>query len=227
LLLGFLYITNKKSIITTNNGGVIMDNVERWLKKGLIDENTAQALKKDIQSEKEKRCRIAAQIAVYTIGVILLGLGIICFICANSWLIELLEKNLALRILILLALSVISLFCGWTLAYNKRNFPRLGNALIFLSTLLIGTTYIQMGQAYNWDDNVSSILLLWLVSILPIAFVFKSTPVNWLSIILFLVTFPYLYYEWNFDTLQVWTIFIHSRKYPRNKEKLCNFFIAL
>lgn len=185
-----------------------MRDIKRWLSKGLIDEDLASILTKEWQEENEKRRKITMQIVIYTIGVILLGTGVITFIAGNDWILKLLEKIPLLQTLILFLSSVIFLSSGWYLGYYRRNFPRLGGALVFLSTLLIGASYIQMGEMYNWSINTSSILILWFVSIFPLAFIFKSKPVNWVSIALFISAFPYLYYDWQYDTAEVWTVFM-------------------
>ena len=152
--------------------------------------------------------KFSIQIVLYTIGVILLGTGVITFVAGNDWILELLQSIPVLQIIILFICAAASLLGGWKLGFETKKFPRLGGALIFLSTLLIGTCYIQIGQTYNWSTNTSTILSLWFISIFPLAFLFNSKPVNWLSIILFITAFPYFYFEWKYDTAQVWTIFM-------------------
>ena len=161
-----------------------------------------------LKEEAEKKQKFTTQIVLYTIGVILLGTGVITFVAGNDWILELLQSIPVLQIIILFICAAASLLGGWKLEFETQKFPRLGSALIFLSTLLIGTCYIQIGQTYNWSTNTSIILSLWFVSIFPLAFLFKSKPVNWLSIILFITAFPYFYFEWKYDTAQVWTIFM-------------------
>ncbi len=185
-----------------------MKNIERWLKNGLIDENLAQILCADLKKEAERKQKLTMQVVLYTIGVILLGTGVITFVAGNDWLLKLLKSVPVLQILILFICAAASLLGGWKLGYETKKFPRLGNALIFLSTLLIGACYIQIGQTYNWSTNTAEILLLWFLSIFPLAFLFKSKSINWLSIILFVTAFPYFYYEWRYDTAEVWTIFM-------------------
>lgn len=185
-----------------------MKNIERWLKNGLIDENLAQILCADLKKEAERKQKLTMQVVLYTIGVILLGTGVITFVAGNDWLLKLLKSVPVLQILILFICAAASLLGGWKLGYETKKFPRLGNALIFLSTLLIGACYIQIGQTYNWSTNTAEILLLWFLSIFPLAFLFKSKSINWLSIILFVTAFPYFYNEWRYDTAEVWTIFM-------------------
>lgn len=185
-----------------------MKDIERWLQKGLIDQNLADILTEEQKQTKAKYGKIAMQIALYTIGAIFLGLGIITFISANDWFLELFKKFKFLPILLVLLLAVLSLIGGYKIAYEKKNFPRLGNSLIFLSTILIGGCYTLAGIVYNWYDTVSSIFSLWFISIFPLAFIFKSKAINILSTILFVILFPCFYNDLKIDTADVWTIFI-------------------
>ena len=185
-----------------------MKNIKRWVDKNLIDENLASILENELKEENEKKAKFLTQITLYTIGVIFIATGVICFVAGNDWIIELFNKFPLFQTTALLLISIFSLFAGWKLKYDKQNFQRLGGALIFLSTLLIGCVYIQMGQKYNWSTNASSVLSLWFISIFPLAFIFKSKAINWLSIILFIIIFPYYYYDLNIDKINIWTIFM-------------------
>jgi len=185
-----------------------MKDVQRWLKNGLIDENLAHILEDDLQKKSAKRQKIAMQIVLYTVGIIFLGTGVITFIAANDWILVFLVAFPLIQIFILFTLAVYSLWGGYKLGYSNGKFPRLGGALVFLSSILIGACYILIGQIYHWSYNATLILTLWFVSIFPLAFMFKSNSVNRLSVVLFLILFPYYYYELNIDTNEVWTIFM-------------------
>ena len=158
--------------------------IEKWLSEGLIDNHTASKMLEDIKEDRAKIRKTRINITVYTIAVILIGLGVITFISANEWLLQLLNSNDFLKIILMASVTIASFAGGYHLAYNKGNFPKLGNALIVLSTLLIGGTYALIGQIYNINANGSSILFLWLISILPVAYIFKNYAVNIISIIL-------------------------------------------
>ena len=71
-----------------------MKDIERWLKKGLIDEKLAEILNTDLKEEVEKKQKFTTQIVLYTIGVILLGTGVITFVAGNDWILELLSVQL-------------------------------------------------------------------------------------------------------------------------------------
>ena len=179
-----------------------------WCKQGIIDENTANLLLDDIKQDSAKRRKIQLNILIYTISVILIGLGVITFVSANYWIIELLNRTKILKIILLLGVTLSTFWGGFELAYVRKNFPRLGNALIFLSTLLIGGTYALIGQVYHTNANSSSLMFIWLISILPVAYLFKSKAVNIISIVLLILGIVFYYMELAIDKSLIWTIFI-------------------
>ncbi len=182
--------------------------IEQWMKEGLIDEKTAAQMQQDIKAEKEKLRKTKINILIYTIAVILIGTGVITFISANDWLLELLNSNNILKITLMTLITIASFFGGCILAYEKKNFPKLGNALIFLSSILIGGTYALIGQIYNINANSASLMFLWMISILPLAYLFKSKAINIVSIILAILGIIYFYENLALDKGCIWTVFI-------------------
>ncbi len=182
--------------------------IEKWLNNGLIDKQTALKMLAEVKEDKAKAVRTKVNITIYTVAVILLGLGVITFISANDWLLKLLNSSDFLKIFLMSLVTLGSFWGGYNIAYEKKNFPKLGNALIFLSTLLIGGTYALIGQIYHINANSSSLMFLWLLSILPVAYLFKSRAINILSIILMILGVISFYAELSLDTALIWTIFI-------------------
>lgn len=185
-----------------------MKNIERWLNKGLIDESLAAVLQEEIDDTNKQKFKRATQITLYTIGVILLGISAISFIAVNDWILDILEKLAFIQPYILLGITLACLFGGYYLAYEKKNLPGFGNALIFLSTILIGGVYALMTQIYNVDSDAVFVLWSWFISIFPLAFLFKSRAINWLCIILFIIAFCSTYAYWDYDTGLIWTLFM-------------------
>ncbi len=185
-----------------------MKHIDRWLKKGLIDEDLAAKLEHEIDEVNKQKFKLAMQITLYTIGVILLGTSVITFIAANDWILQLLGEMYFLKVILLLITTLAFLLGGHYLAYEKKNLPGLGNALIFLSTILIGANYALLTQIFNIDAEAFMVLSLWFISIFPLAFIYKSRAVNWLSIILFICAFCSFYEYLNYDTGLIWTLYM-------------------
>jgi len=182
--------------------------INKWLEKGLIDKETALRLINEAKEEAEGLQKIHSLIALYVVGAVLLGLGVISFIAANDWILEFLKSSDFLKILLLSGTTIGSFYGGYKLAYENKNYPRLGRTLIFLSTILIGATYALVGQIYHLNANNSFLMFLWTASILPLAYIFKDKAINILSIILFIFGVIFYYMELSFDKGYTWTIFI-------------------
>ena len=85
--------------------------------------------------------------------------------------------------------------------------------MIFLSTLLIGGVWALIGQIYNvHTDNNFVIFFLWLISILPVAFLFGKKSVNNLAIVLFIASYfsiPNIY-DFAYLTPIVFGLILHN-----------------
>lgn len=159
-------------------------HIKKWAQKGYIDEKQASILLLDVREEKKKLSEKSMNIALYTIGAILLGIGVICFIAANDWILRLFESRFA-KISASLIVTFLCFALGYHFSYQKEGFKRLGSVLMFLSCLLIGGVWALIGQIYNIHTDLNwTILLIWFLSVFPVAFVFKLNSVNILSIIL-------------------------------------------
>ncbi len=182
--------------------------IAKWLNDGLIDSLTAQKMLAEIKEDKIRAKSIKINITIYTIAVILIGTGVTTFIAANDWILELLNSSDLLKIFLMSGVTIASFYGGYKLRYEKQNFPNLGYALIILSSILIGGTYGLLGQIYHVNSNNSSLIFLWLISILPVAYLLKNYAVNIISIVLIILGFILFYIELALDTTLIWTIFI-------------------
>lgn len=185
-----------------------MKHIEHWLKKGLINEDLALKLEQEIDEVNKQKFKFAMQITLYTVGVILLGTSLITFIAANDWILELLRQMYFLKVVFVLILTLLFLIGGNYLAYEKKTLPGLGNSLIFLSTILIGANYALLTQIFNIDAEATIVPGLWFVSIFPLAFIYRSRAINWLSIILFIFAFCSIYEYWDYDSGLIWTLYM-------------------
>lgn len=182
--------------------------IAKWQADGLIDAETAAKLLEDVKEDKARMRRSRINITIYTVAVVLLGLGVISFVAANDWIWKLLNASDFLKIFVMLTITCSSLWGGYELAYEKKNFPKLGSALIFLACMLIGGTYALVGQIYNINANSASLCFLWLVSILPVAYLFRNFAVNVISIVLTFLGIIFFYMDLSLDKDLIWSVFI-------------------
>ena len=95
--------------------------INKWLADGLINQELAEVLTQSVKEEKTKLHRTRLNICIYTVSAILIGIGIIAFISANDWLLALLTSLPILKILIMLVLTVSSLFLATSWCMRKIN----------------------------------------------------------------------------------------------------------
>jgi uncharacterized membrane protein len=157
--------------------------IEKWQKEGLIQESQAQKIIGKYLAFREEKKIVTTQAKIVKIfsifGAILIGIGVILYIGANwgklpSWLVTIL--------LLLATLGVY--FEGWWLKYKKKTHPKIGEALIFLGSLLFGANLILNTQLYHIRIEYSNLILVWALAILPIAYLDKSSLILALSSIL-------------------------------------------
>ena len=167
--------------------------IKKLVTEGKINQETADILLNEIRIKKEKTNRMRINILIYTIATVLIGIGVISFISANDWILKLLNNLPLIKIIALSTVTICSLFGGYKLAFEGTKFPKLGHALIFFSTLLIGGTYALIGQTYNINANNCALMFIWLISILPVAYIFKNNAINIVSLILFIIGTVFFY----------------------------------
>lgn len=150
-----------------------------WLQEGLVTEAAAQRLvtRYDLdQLSKESSSLLAA--VIFTLGGLLLGGGLISFVAAN-W-----EEipTLAKVVLLLLLLLAFHLAGHWL--WHKKNWPRLGHALVFTGSLVFGANIGLMAQIFHVSGEWYGAFGAWALGSLVMAYAARS----WITGLLALVT---------------------------------------
>lgn len=156
--------------------------IREWLESGTISSEQAEKMLVDVnrQSKEDKTSKFV--VAISTIGAIILGIGMLLFVASN-W------KAMPdlIKIFILFVSTFGSYYLGYVLKYSKKNLPRIGASLIFLGALLFGVSIFLIAQIYNINANAHSLVLIWLVGIVPLVYAFNSQPIAALASILFVI----------------------------------------
>jgi len=156
--------------------------IQEWLEAGTITQEQAQKMLSDVnQKSKEERSNKFI-VAISTIGAILLGIGAILFVASN-WR----EIPDLIKVLILLGSTFGAYYLGYLFKYDKKNLPKVGASLFFLGVLLFGASIFLIAQIYHINANAHSLVLIWLIGILPLVYAFRSEPVAALSSLLFFI----------------------------------------
>lgn len=158
------------------------EQIERWLKEGTITQEQAQKMLADISEHKKERSSNKLIIALSTIGAILLGIGVILFVASN-WQ----EMANITKVLILLSSTGLAYYLGYVLRYQRQTLVKVGASLIFLSALLFGADIFLIAQIYQISANSHTLVLIWLIGILPLVYALKTEPIAGLSSLLFFI----------------------------------------
>ena len=159
-----------------------------WKNEGIINDIQLNAILSRYNMPTDSRDKTATKkdgtsqtIQVMSIlGALLIGVGAILFVAAN-WK----ELPTFAKLLLLLGTTYSTYFAGWNLKYRKGTRPKLGNALLFLASLLIGATIFLNAQIFNVNADAHWLLLVWLIAILPYGYAFNSSSILVLKIFVF------------------------------------------
>lgn len=156
--------------------------IQEWLESGTITQEQAKKMLTDVdQKSKEERSNKFI-VAISTIGAILLGIGAILFVASN-WR----EIPDLMKVLILLGSTFGAYYLGYLFKYDKQNLPKVGVSLFFLGALLFGASIFLIAQIYHINANAHSLVLIWLIGVLPLVYAFRSEPIAALSSLLFFI----------------------------------------
>jgi uncharacterized membrane protein len=137
---------------------------------------------RDTSQYKKEQSSNKLIIALSTIGAILLGAGVILFIASNWQQIPNIVKVLAL-----LGSTAGSYYGGYVLKYRRQTLVKVGASLIFLGALLFGATIFLIAQMYHINANSHTLLLIWLIGIIPLVYALKTEPIAGLASLLFFI----------------------------------------
>ena len=154
--------------------------IREWLESGTITQEQAKKMIADVDQKKKELGSTKFIVAISSIGSVLLGLGAILFVASNWQKIPDLTK-----VLILLGSTLSASYLGYLFKYDKKNLPKVGAALFFLSALLFGASVLLIAQIYHINANAHSLVLIWLIGVLPLVYAFRSEQIAALTSVLF------------------------------------------
>jgi len=170
--------------------------IQEWLQNGTITQEQASKMIVDSSESGKEESSGKFITAIVSLGAVLFGIGAILFVALN-W------DGIPsfLKIILLLSFTFGSYYLGYVFAYQKQNYPKAGEALIFLGALLFGASTFLIAQIYNMISSPEStyiLLGLWLAGILPVVYGFLSKPIASLASLLF---FAFIYLVFVTETI--------------------------
>jgi len=158
--------------------------IVRWVRQGLISEEQQRAILA-LYPAQSTTGRERAVLIFSLLGSLLVGAGIILYFAAN-WP----RIPAAAKVLSILVATLASYGAGYHFQYRRADMPLLGQALLFLGSLLYGAGIWLLAQIFHLDRDFPLGFLAWGAGILPLAWLTASRP------LLYLVT----------GLLTVWTV---------------------
>lgn len=143
----------------------LQKELDQWLKEGLISPDTAESLRKRYPITRRSMTQTLA-----VLGSILLGVGVILFFAAN-W--E--GMSQAAKVLIVVLSFTLAYSSGYYLTYIRKYYPRVGQALIFLGSILYGAAIWLIAQIFHLEAEAGMGFFLWYLGVIPAAWLFNSS----------------------------------------------------
>ena len=184
-----------------------------WEEKNIINKEQGDAVLSLYKLKRVTAKKKMDMIKVLTlIGVIFVGLGVIFFVGSN-W--QRIPSHI--RTIMLLGITIATLYAGYFFSYEKEGFANLGKSLLLLASLFWGGTIALIGQIYNIPTSENwYIILLWAFPIVPVAVLFKNNYTHILASVL-LIIWNFLYSSNNNVANYYYPIFIFLLMLPTAK----------
>ena len=147
-------------------------NLDELLEAGIIDEETAKAILA-FHAQKKASAPNRLGLVLSVLGAALIGLGIILII-AHNW--DDFSRPFK-TILAFLPMVIGQLACGYTLYQQKESSTWRESSAVFLF-FSVGACIGMVSQIYHLEGELSSFLLTWMVLVLPLIYLMKSSIVS-------------------------------------------------
>ena len=147
----------------------IQKEIPELIKAGIISEDVANNIK-EYYKNKEGKSSNRLFVVFGVLGAILVGLGIILII-AHNW--DELSRT-SKTILSFIPLVVGQLLVGYTLLKKQNSIAWRESSTAFLF-FAVGASISLISQVYNISGNLSSFLLTWMLLIIPLVYVMRSS----------------------------------------------------
>ena len=168
--------------------------VEEWQRDGTISAEQGRAILARYPDEspdyEEARKRQALVVGLSILGAVLVGLGVITFFAAN-W--DDISRSVKLGALIV---GVLLSYGAGFLLWQRLGYTAVGIALILLGCIIYGAGLHLIGQIYHIPVDHPNLTAFWFLGVVPLAYVTRSMPVMFLTIVLFLVAAGFRLPHW-------------------------------
>jgi len=161
--------------------GWLRNRVREWESAEIVTHEQAESI---LEFERERAGAVEQAVGVHriigivsTFGGLLLGAGLLLFVASN-WA----DLPRLARVVIAVATVVALQATGYWLRYRTA-YHRTGATFLLLGAIAYGGAIFLVGQTYNYPLDDPSLLLLWFLPVLPMAYLVRSRAITTLGIL--------------------------------------------
>lgn len=179
--------------------GELPEALELWQREGLVSSSQVRrilayhGLASQPLEEARRTGRLATIVGV--LGALLVGIGIILFVASNWQQMDRLQ-----RIALLLAALLLAYGAGYLLRYEPGGSPRVGEALIFLGSVVFGANVFLIAQIYHVAAGEPLLLALWSAGAFAVAYAMGLRPPLYLAILAAVGWYGFQLAAWRIDS---------------------------
>lgn len=176
-----------------------------WLEQGFLTHQQGDQLSEFYHLEQIKTENTHLLLSViYTIGSILIGVGVISFVAAH-WN----EIGRPMKVTMLFAAMLFAHGLGLYFWFINGNYPKLGHALILLGTLIFGANIGLMAQIFHISGGAGRMYGVWAIGAAAVAYAVRSIPNATVAVVMsFIFCMSYRDYFWGVHQPIFWYPFV-------------------
>ncbi|HII65372.1 TPA: DUF2157 domain-containing protein [Candidatus Woesearchaeota archaeon] len=159
---------------------VILKEIPRWQSRGIVSAAQAKKIREMYGAGKVKQGEAGSRLVPFMaiFGAIMIGAGIILFFAMNWATIPRWVKVGAI-----LAAMIASYHIGYVMRFSRGTFPRVGESLIFLGTIIFGAGIWLIAQIFNISSHWPLGFLYWAAGAAVVAYAVRSVSSLYVAVI--------------------------------------------
>jgi len=163
-----------------------------WQEQGFVSPEQGTRLSEFYQLHQIKTENTQLLLSIiYTIGSVLIGVGVISFVAAH-WN----EIGRPVKVAMLFAAMLSAHGLGFYFWFVNGNYPKLGHALILLGTLMFGANIGLMAQIFHISGGAGRMFGIWAIGAAAVAYAVRSIPNATVAIVMSFVYFIFFGRIW-------------------------------
>lgn len=143
----------------------LQQELTQWENEGLVTPEAAAQLRKRYPVTKRSMTQTLA-----LLGSVFLGIGVILFFAAH-WQ----SMTQVLKVCLVILSFTFAFGFGTYFKDIKKNYPKVGYALICLGSLLFGASIWLIAQIFHLEAQAGIGFFLWYLGVIPVAYLYAST----------------------------------------------------